>query len=63
MKDNRSDHDLSTVTDMINQLAESSMSDSMGLLMQNAVINQQGMQTVSNAAISTVCALILKKGS
>lgn len=47
---------------MIVQLADSAMSDTMGLHMQNAVTTQQGMQTVANASTSTACALILKKG-
>lgn len=54
--------DLQQVNQIIGQLTESSMSDSMGLQMQNAVTIQQGMQTISNAATSTACALILKKG-
>ena len=55
--------DLEQVNQMIEQLTESAMSDSMGLHMQNAVTIQQGMQTVSNASTSTACALILKQGS
>lgn len=62
MSDKITAEDLTPVTDMIAQLTESSMSDSMGLHMQNAVTNQQGMQTISNAATSTACALILNKG-
>ncbi|WP_104399874.1 RebB family R body protein [Vibrio penaeicida] len=54
--------DLEQVSDMIIQLADSAMSDTMGLHMQNAVTTQQGMQTVANASTSTACALILKKG-
>ncbi|KZN13042.1 MULTISPECIES: RebB family R body protein [Marinomonas] len=54
--------DLQQVNEVIDQLTESAMSDSMGLQMQNAVTIQQGMQTISNAATSTACALILKKG-
>lgn len=62
MSDKISPQDLKPVTEMITQLTESSMSDSMGLHMQNSVTNQQSMQTVSNAATSTACALILNKG-
>ncbi|NVD06517.1 hypothetical protein FCU94_06285 [Vibrio sp. JPW-9-11-11] len=62
MSDKITAEDLTPVTDMITQLTEASMSDSMGLHMQNAVTNQQGMQTISNAATSTACALILNKG-
>ncbi|BFM50408.1 RebB family R body protein [Marinomonas sp. THO17] len=54
--------DLQQVNQVIGQLTESAMSDTMGLQMQNAVTIQQGMQTISNAATSTACALILKKG-
>ncbi|MEI8631866.1 RebB family R body protein [Vibrio sp. PP-XX7] len=59
---NQSSPDLEQVTQMIEQLTESSMSDSMGLHMQNAVTIQQGMQTISNASTSTACALILQQG-
>ncbi|WP_047042704.1 RebB family R body protein [Vibrio mexicanus] len=62
MSDKITEKDLVPVTEMINQLTESSMSDTMGLHMQNSVTNQQSMQTVSNAATSTACALILKQG-
>lgn len=54
--------DLQKVAEVIDQLTESAMSDSMGLHMQNAVTIQQGMQTIGNSATSTACALILKKG-
>ncbi len=62
MSEQNSSAELQPVTDMIQQLTESALSDSMGLHMQNAVTNQQGMQTISNAATSTACALILKQG-
>ncbi|NGN96230.1 hypothetical protein G5S52_00740 [Grimontia sp. S25] len=62
MSDNITAEELAPVTEMITQLTEASMSDSMGLHMQNAVTNQQGMQTISNAATSTACALILNRG-
>ncbi|MFM2480557.1 RebB family R body protein [Celerinatantimonas sp. YJH-8] len=48
--------------DLIQQLAEAAMTDTMGLHMQNAVTNQQGTQTISTAITSTACALILKQG-
>lgn len=54
--------DLQQVTDMITQLTESAMSDTMGIHMQNAVTIQQGMQTISNASTTTACTLILKQG-
>ncbi|MDW6001892.1 RebB family R body protein [Vibrio mangrovi] len=54
--------DLEQVNEMIDQLTESAMSDTMGLHMQNAVTIQQGMQAISNAATSTACALILQQG-
>lgn len=54
--------DLKQVSEVIDQLTESAMSDTMGLHMQNAVTIQQGMQAISSAATSTACALILKKG-
>ncbi|ASA55315.1 RebB family R body protein [Vibrio gazogenes] len=54
--------DLEQVDEMINQLTESAMSDTMGLHMQNAVTIQQGMQAISNASTSTACALILQQG-
>lgn len=53
---------IAKVSEIIKQLQESSMADTMGLHMQNAVTNQQGLQTVSTAATSTACALILSKG-
>ncbi|MFN3017931.1 RebB family R body protein [Vibrio coralliilyticus] len=62
MSDKKSAEDLKQVSEMIDQLTESAMSDTMGLHMQNAVIIQQGMQAISNASTSTACALILKKG-
>ncbi|MGF1714545.1 RebB family R body protein [Photobacterium chitinilyticum] len=46
------------ITEIINQLSEAAMADSVGLLMQNAVAIQHGMQAVSNA--STSCSLILR---
>jgi hypothetical protein len=63
MSEQENGKDLTQVSKMITQLAEASMTDTMGLHMQNAVTIQQGMQTVSNAAVSTACALILKQGS
>ncbi len=62
MSEKNANNDIAPVTEIINQLTESAMSDSMGLHMQNAITNQQGMQTISNAATSTACALILNKG-
>ncbi|WP_367990658.1 RebB family R body protein [Vibrio sp. NTOU-M3] len=62
MSEPQAGKDLEQVSKMIDQLTESAMSDSMGLHMQNAVTIQQGMQAVGNAATSTACALILKKG-
>ncbi|AIS57990.1 RebB family R body protein [Vibrio coralliilyticus] len=62
MSDKKSAEDLKQVSEMIDQLTESAMSDTMGLHMQNAVTIQQGMQAISNASTSTACAFILKKG-
>jgi hypothetical protein len=40
-----------------------SMADSIGLMMANAVANQQGMQAITNAAVVQVVAMILVKGA
>jgi len=48
------------ITEINNQLTEAAMADTIGLLMQNAVTIQHGMQAVSNASTSTSCALILR---
>lgn len=40
-----------------------SMADSIGLMMANAVTNQQGMQTITNTAVVQVVAMILAKGA
>lgn len=56
------DQEIKDVTKIINQLSESSMADTIGLLMQNAITIQHSMQTVTNASISSSCALILSKG-
>lgn len=50
------------VAEIISQLSEASMADTIGLLMQNAITIQQGMQTVTNASVSSSCALILAQG-
>lgn len=39
------------------------MADSIGLMMANAVTNQQGMQAITSAAVVQVVAMILKKGA
>ncbi len=44
---------------VIEQLGQASMADSVGLLMQNAITIQHGMQTITNASVSSSCALIL----
>jgi hypothetical protein len=50
------------VAEIISQLTEASMADTIGLLMQNAITIEQGMQTVTNASVSSACALILAQG-
>ncbi|WDE10825.1 RebB family R body protein [Thalassomonas haliotis] len=50
------------VNEIISQLSEASMADTVGLLMQNAITIQQSMQTVTNASVSSSCALILAQG-
>lgn len=50
------------VSDIITQLSETSMADTIALLMQNAITIQQGMQTITNASVSSSCALILAQG-
>jgi len=54
--------ELKEVAQIITQLSEASMADTVGLLMQNAITIQQGMQTVTNASVSSSCALILAQG-
>ena len=56
------DNELKEVTQIITQLTEAAMADTVGLLMQNAITIQQGMQTVTNASVSSSCALILAQG-
>jgi len=50
------------VSEIISQLSEASLADTVGLMMQNAITIQQGMQTVTNASVSSSCALILAQG-
>lgn len=50
------------ITEIINQLAEAGLADTVGLMMQNAITIQHAMQTVSNSSVSSSCALILKQG-
>lgn len=47
------------VAEIISQLSEATMADTVGLVMQNATTIQQGMQTITNAAVSSACAIIL----
>lgn len=56
------DKETQEVTEIITQLSEASMTDTIGLLMQNAITIQQGMQTVPNASTYSSCALILAQG-
>ncbi|WP_086933810.1 RebB family R body protein [Agarilytica rhodophyticola] len=50
------------ISNIINELSEATLADTIGLMMENAVTIQQGMQTVTNASISSSCALILAQG-
>lgn len=51
------------VTDeSINQLSDTSLADTISLMMNNAVASQQAMKTVTNTSVSSVCLLILKEG-
>ena len=54
--------DTKEVAEIISQLSEASMADTIGLMMQNAITIQQGMQTITNASVSSSCALILAQG-
>lgn len=54
--------DTKEIDDIINQLSEASLADTIGLMMQNAITIQQGMQTITNTSVSSSCALILKQG-
>ncbi|WDD98053.1 MULTISPECIES: RebB family R body protein [Thalassomonas] len=56
------EQDMQEVNEIISQLSEASMADTVGLLMQNAITIQQSMQTVTNASVSSSCALILAQG-
>lgn len=56
------DKETQEITEIITQLSEVSMADTIGLLMQNAITIQQGMQTVANTSASSSCALILAQG-
>lgn len=56
------DKELKEVTQIITQLSEATLADTVGLLMQNAITIQQGMQTITNASVSSSCALILAQG-
>jgi len=56
------DKELKEVTQIITQLSEAALADTVGLLMQNAITIQQGMQTITNASVSSSCALILAQG-
>jgi len=56
------EQDMEEVNEIISQLSEASMADTVGLLMQNAITIQQSMQTVTNASVSSSCALILAQG-
>jgi hypothetical protein len=40
-----------------------SAANSMGLIMANAALAQQGMQQIEQATVAVTCALIIKKGS
>ncbi len=39
------------------------MADSIGIQMENATSNQQGMQITTNAAVAQICTLIIAKGA
>lgn len=57
-----SEPDSKTIAEIINQLSDAGLADTVGLMMQNAVTIQQAMQTTTNASVSSSCALILKQG-
>ncbi len=57
-----SDSNEKNISDIITQLSDSSLADTVGLMMQNAVTIQQSSQTVSTASVSTSCAMILSQG-
>lgn len=50
------------VTEVISQLSDASMADTIGMLMQNATTIQQSMQTIANTSTSSTCAMILSLG-
>ena len=56
------EQDMKEVNEIISQLSEASMADTVGLLMQNAITIQQSMQTITNTSVSSSCALILAQG-
>lgn len=51
------------IAEIISQLTEASMADTIGLLMQNAITIQQSMQTITNTSVSSSCKLILSQGN
>ncbi len=56
------DSETKEITEIITQLSDTSMADTIGLLMQNAITIQQSMQTIANTSASSSCALILAQG-
>ena len=50
------------IADIINQLGEANMADTIALIMQNATTIQQSMQTITNSSVASSCALILAQG-
>ncbi|KZN35407.1 RebB family R body protein [Pseudoalteromonas sp. SMS1] len=51
-----------SVEEIISQLSDSALADTVGLMMQNAVTAQQSAQTYTSASVSSACALILAQG-
>lgn len=39
------------------------MSETIGMVMHNAVTTQRGMQAISNSAAAVVCSMIISKGA
>ncbi len=48
--------------DIVQNLSDTVLDDTISLAMQNAVSIQQGMQVITNTSVSSSCALILKQG-
>ncbi len=62
-KDTTQNDTASSVAETALDLSETMMSDTNGLIMQNAATAQQSMQTIGNTTVSSGCALIISLGA